>query len=306
MFKDNDLSDDSDSDDDDLFALPPTSAPSGDGRPVLAGRARWLKKPDADKKKKDKVGVKVIAKPKAGAKVEVAAIRRVQVVERALTEEEVNSRLEEVVASRGRKGTDPRELLRKLEMLSRQARKYGPRVEIPVVMYLVSVMYDSHRVIDDYMNLQTWRTAFRCISRVVNLLDSDPTLKLGMMPNEDATVSSGGTTSLMKKATDGGEQPEDEAAGEEKGEAAAVANDSANAEIIRVVGTLETFLVRLEGEYTKSLQQINPHTQVCMISLDLIWHPLASDRVASQAKACACGPWRAADFQHVRHSASAT
>lgn len=286
MFKDNDLSDDSDSDDDDLFApLPAAAAPSGDGRPALAGRARWLKKPDAEKKKKDKTVKAAPAKSKAGAKAVVMATRRVQVVERTLTEEEVSSRLEEIVASRGRKGTDPRELLRKLEMLSRQARKYGPRVEIPVVMHLVSVMYDSHRVIDDYMNLPTWRTAFRYIMRVVTLLESDLSLKLGMVPSDDATVSSGGTTSLMKKATGGGDQPEDEAAAEEKGEAESPASNS-SPDTIRVVGTLETFLVRLEGEYTKSLQQINPHTQVSTHCSDLLmYHPLASGRGASQARA---------------------
>ena len=100
---------------------PPPVPPAGDGRPVLAGRARWLKKADAGKKKKDKTTKAAPAKPKGGAKSVVIATGGVQVVERALTEEEVNSRLEEVVASRGRKGTDPRELLRKLEMLSRQA-----------------------------------------------------------------------------------------------------------------------------------------------------------------------------------------
>ena len=31
---------------------------------------------------------------------------------------------------------------------------------------------------------------------------------------------------------------------------------------IKIVGSLESFIVRLEDEYNKSLQQINPHTQV--------------------------------------------
>ena len=159
-----------------------------------------------------------------------------------------------------------------------------------MVSHLVSVMYDSHRVIDDYMNLQTWRTAFRCIMRVVNLLESNPSLRLGMVPNEDANVSSGATNSLMKKATDAGEKPEDEAVGEEKVEAS-----DPNIDVIRVVGTLETFLVRLEGEYTKSLQQINPHTQVSHHCFNFSMYPLASGRVASHAIACVYGPCRAVD-----------
>jgi hypothetical protein len=31
---------------------------------------------------------------------------------------------------------------------------------------------------------------------------------------------------------------------------------------MQVVGSIESFVLRLEDEYTKSLQQINPHTQV--------------------------------------------
>lgn len=250
MFKDNDLSDDSDSDDDDLFAPAPVgAAPSqGEGR-VLAGRARWLKKPESEKKKKDKASKVAAPKKQGEAKTGPSvALRRVQTLEKNLTVEEVNLRLAEVVASRGRKGTDPREALRKLEMLSRQARRHGPREEIPVLMNLISVMYDSHRVIDDYMDLHTWRTAFRCLMRVVALLSENLELVLGMLPSEDATQASGGSSTLMKK---NGEAVEEAPVDEEKAD-----------NVIKVVGALETFLSRLEGDFTKSLQQINPHTQV--------------------------------------------
>jgi translation initiation factor 3 subunit C len=257
MFKDNDLSDDSDSDDDDMFAPPAAAAAAkGDGR-VLAGRARWLKKPESEKKRKAKE-VKAAVPRKQGDGKTAVVTKRVQVVERPLTEDEVNVRIADVVASRGRKGTDPRELLRKLEVLSRQARRHGPRVEVPVVMHLISVMYDSHRVIDDYMDRSAWRTAFRYLMRVVALLNADKGLTLGMLPTEDVATASA-TSGLMKKDKD-----EDGAA---EGAAAAAGDNSntrssGNENVILVVGTLETFLSRLEGEYTKSLQQINPHSKV--------------------------------------------
>ena len=262
MFKDNDLSDDSDSDDDDLFAPAPAAAPAqGEGR-VLAGRVRWLKKPESEKKKKDKINK--AAAPKKQGEVKTGpsvAVRRVQALEKNLTPEEISMRMAEIVASRGRKGTDPRELLRKLEMLSRQSRRHGARVEIPVVMHLVSVMYDSHRVIDDYMDLNTWRTAFRCLKRVVSMLSENQEISLGMMPSEDITQASGGSSTLMKKA----EGNSTEAPAEE---------DAGDKNVVRVVGTLETFLSRLEGEFTKSLQQINPHTKVreiIALTLNLPW-----------------------------------
>jgi translation initiation factor 3 subunit C len=161
---------------------------------------------------------------------------KVEAIELVLTEEELSNRMKDIVASRGRKGTDPRDLLRKLEVLSRAARRFGPRVEIPVLMHLISAMYDAHRVIDDFMVLHQWRTCFRSLMRVVNLLSEDHKLELTALVEEGYSVGIAGG-------------PEEEVKEENKN-------------MISVVGSLETFLMRLEDEYTKSLQQINPHTQV--------------------------------------------
>ena len=40
------------------------------------------------------------------------------------------------------------------------------------------------------------------------------------------------------------------------------ASDGVKRGFLQVVGNLEAFIARLEDEYTKSLQQINPHTKV--------------------------------------------
>ena len=46
-------------------------------------------------------------------------------VEENMTEEILDKKINELVASRGRKNTDPREVLRKLEVLSKSARPLG-------------------------------------------------------------------------------------------------------------------------------------------------------------------------------------
>lgn len=46
-------------------------------------------------------------------------------VEENITEEVLDKKINELVASRGRKNTDPREVLRKLEVLSKSARPLG-------------------------------------------------------------------------------------------------------------------------------------------------------------------------------------
>ena len=231
-----------------------------DGRPVLVGRARWLKKPEAVNKTKStkdlsKTRAAQIAgakpsKDEAPAKTAQPTPRKVpQVQERALTEEELQSKLADLISARGRKGTDPREMLRKLEVLTRGARRFGAKVEIPVLMHLVSAMYDAVRGIDDYMDVQQWRTCFRCLIRITSLLESHAGLTLGVLSAED-------TTDLLVKAQQVNliRKRDSDAAEEEK--------SPVNPNVVPVVGTLSSFVQRLEDEYTKALQQINPHTSV--------------------------------------------
>jgi len=176
--------------------------------------------------------------------------RQVEVI----TEEILDKKISDYMASRGRKQTDPRELLRQLEVLAKASRKFGPRKEIPVIMHLISAMYESHHGIDDYMELHQWRTCFRYLLRITALLNANTDIVLGLMPTEDVTdlvLASQINTDLMKK--------KDAAEGELPVEDKPKENKSG---VLSVVGNLESFVARLEDEYTKSLQQINPHTQV--------------------------------------------
>jgi len=246
-----------------------------EGRPELVGRARWLKKASTAVVKK--VAKVQVAKPKEEAKAAATQLRKIPLVEAVLTEEELRRKLGELMSSRGRKGTDAREVLRKLEVLARGARKFGPKVEIPILMHLVSAMYDATRGIDDYMDVQQWRTCYRCLTRIMALLEAGRALSLGPMSSEDATdlLVKTSQTSLMAKK---------KAVEETEAEDAAPADPN----VIPVVGTLSSFAQRLEDEYTKALQQINPHTSVRALPLSppsshacavLCYYPLANSRV---------------------------
>jgi translation initiation factor 3 subunit C len=222
----------------------------------LKGRARWLKKAPTVGKAKPKATTERTKGSSANRTVKVKNYdgdtkkKAVWHLNDEMKEEELDKKISELIISRGRKNTDPRELLRKLEMLSKASRKFGIVKEIPILMHLISAMYDAHRSIDDYMDLQRWRTCYRCLMRIVQLLDSNRSIVLGCIPSEDVTDML--LQPLIKvKRSDGNESeiPEDK-----------------NRSVLKVVGSLDTFLVRLEDEYTKSLQQINPHTQV----LDII------------------------------------
>lgn len=173
-----------------------------------------------------------------------------------MTEENLDKKVNELVASRGRKGTDPKTVLYQLEVLSKVARYFGPKKEIVVLMHLISSMFDANRTLDDYMDLRTWRTCRQSMMRVVTILESHKQLILSILTADDMTdlIVTGKQTDFLKK-----EESDDE---DDK--------KKVNPNEIKLAGSLENYLIRLEDEYTKSLQQINPHTQV--ISFHYYYH----------------------------------
>ena len=167
-------------------------------------------------------------------------------IEDKITEEELDKKVNELVGTRGKKNTDPRVVLRQLEVLTKVARVYGARKEIPVLSHLISAMFDSKRLIDGYMDHQQWRTCFRSLSRILKLLDKNPSLVLGTISSEE--VADLIINAQIKTVADS--TPSEEAKSGEK--------EKKN--VVKTVGTIESFIIRLENEYTKSLQQINLHT----------------------------------------------
>lgn len=58
------------------------------------------------------------------------------------------------------------DVLRQLSVLAYVARRMGPIREIPIIMYLVSAMFDTLRNIDDYMETPMWKSCRGYINRV--------------------------------------------------------------------------------------------------------------------------------------------
>lgn len=231
-----------------------SSSESEDDRQELKGRARWLKKvvtteeKSARDVKKEQKKIEGPRKKRDFAEPTPVSKRTQSnwLLEDKMTEEELDKKVTDLVSSRGRKNTDAREVLRQLEVLTKAARLHGPRKEIPVLMHLISAMFDSHRSIDDYMELQQWRTCHRSLTRILTLLESSKKLILGTIGSDEVSdLLVGAHLKAVKK-----EEEETEVKSEE------------NKNLLKVVGSIDTFILRLEDEYTKSLQQINPHTQV--------------------------------------------
>ncbi|CAM9880819.1 unnamed protein product, partial [Scytosiphon promiscuus] len=225
---------------------------SEDESDMLKGRAKWLKKTDdtADvkKRKDEKRAAKVEdGKKKKDKAVVVAGKDKGPALKLDLdiTSEELEKRLRECLASRGRKATDPKDVLRQLSVLAYVARRLGPIREIPIIMYLVSSMFDTLRNIDELMETSMWKSCREYINRVTDLLEARPELTLGQMGNE--------VVADLLQAGTGVEVDESEVAD--------VVAEVEKTGVLKVVGSLSLYMIRLGDEYTKSLQSINPHTQ---------------------------------------------
>lgn len=205
----------------------------------MTGRARWLKKTvetkDVKKEKKKVVAPQThqqVVKEVFVPKVEKPSWR----IEDKMTEEELDKRISELVSSRGRKGVDQKDMLRQLEVLTKAARLHGAAKEIPVLMHLISSMFDTQKSIDDFMDHHQWNTCYRALVRVLSLIEQNRHLRIVTLGSDDLA-----DITLAVSKID-------------------VSTEGENT--VRVVGSVDSFVLRLEEEYTKSLQQINPHTQV--------------------------------------------
>jgi hypothetical protein len=77
----------------------------------------------------------------------------------------------DLVSSRGRRGTDTKSVLKKLERLSELAIKYGPRIEVPILMHVVTAQFDLIRSLDDYMETTSWKACMEQLNRVAGILE---------------------------------------------------------------------------------------------------------------------------------------
>ena len=266
---------DDDSDEDSLFGSDDGNDDSSDEEVMVEEIARveigkkrdfWLKKTvsaekdkddeessDDEERKQRKAQRELEAqlkKKKRQEELEAANNRKTQSYDYKMTEEQLDKKVAELIGSRGRRSTDIRVTIRHLEVLTKIARVFGAKKEIPVLMHLISATFDSLHSMDDYLELNSWRYVCRCIHKVLNLLEQHKSYVLKQVKNEDmmgnAIVTEGDSAAASATA------------------AATAAASGEKQHAVYVVGGLDAFFARLQEDYNRSLQQINSHTQVCI------------------------------------------
>ena len=151
------------------------------GLSELKGRAKWLKKNTVTKEKdkdKDKEGRAVKrqeqrAKQAAQRAQEAQSATKSIVPQEGLTPALLNRKVRELAQQRGRKGKDPRQMLHELEALHRLAVTFGPRIEVPILMQVISAQFGLQRTLDDYMETAEWKACALYLQRMAVVLVDD-------------------------------------------------------------------------------------------------------------------------------------
>jgi len=152
-------------------------------------------------------------------------------------------------------------------------------------MHLITAQFDLQRTIDEFMDIKSWKSCARQLNRIADVL-ADEKWKLGVLSADDVAndmmlLNMANKGNVMKSTKTGDEvQGAVDILGQEEtltnphtGEAE---TKEQRAERLRqekeasmskeeyytipVVGSLASFMNRLDEEYIKSLQRISPHT----------------------------------------------
>lgn len=226
---------------------------SEDDGKQLTGRARWLKKTPTTTQtaKETKREAKKNSAQRSTKKKEYSELSNLNWAAKkhpsildlgeTITVEDIQKKKQELLSMMGKKNSKDQDILLQLEVLAKAGRIFGPEHEIPLLMLLVSSIFRTVKSIDEYLNHQQWRTCFRSLMRIMSYIEMDKSLFLGVLGSNEianSSVINEGEKDLLAFTPPAGSTE------------------------VKVFGSLESFVLRLEDEYTKSLQQINPHTQV--------------------------------------------
>ncbi|KAF9186800.1 Translation initiation factor 3 subunit c [Haplosporangium sp. Z 767] len=142
------------------------------------------------------------------------------------TQENLFKKLREVIDARGKKNTNREEQVRILEKLLTIANT--PYQKIRVLLNLISAQFDFATGLSGYMNIPLWKNADKYLNNLLTILETNPGYVVKEnVPEEDDS--------------DKDRVPE-------------------NGETVYIQGSIVAFVDRLDDEFTKSLQNIDPHT----------------------------------------------
>jgi len=175
-----------------------------------------------------------------------------------LTPEAITKKLKEILAARGRRGTDRKQVIDDLRLLASKSR--NPLTLLKVQITLVSALFETSLNRGTHMIVEHWKNALSELNSVITSLSENPQIRLSedeeveeKDDDEDTLEKTIGnfitSTSEEKKSSKGEEKKSSK---EEK---------TADGDKVEyVIGNLYSFTHRLTAEYINSLRYIDHHS----------------------------------------------
>ena len=168
-----------------------------------------------------------------------------------VTYEMVDTKLAELIASRGKKGTDRHENVETLAYVATVATCAAQEIE--VLIMLISAQFDISGSMSTHMPIPIWKKCVNNLLRIDSLLKQNPQITLVETTEPDPKPS-----------------PDDIKAGKP----------------VQLWGSMCAFCERLDDEYFKSMQSIDPHTKEYVLRMqdEALFIVLATEMVSYYEK----------------------
>ncbi|XP_015273731.1 PREDICTED: eukaryotic translation initiation factor 3 subunit C [Gekko japonicus] len=139
----------------------------------------------------------------------------------------VVKKLNEILQARGKKGTDRAAQIELLQLLVGIAAEnnLGVAIDVKIKFNIVASLYDYNPNLATYMKPEMWQKCLDCIDELMNILFAQPNIFIGENIAEDSE------------------------------------NLSNNEQPLRVRGCILTLVERMDEEFTKIMQNTDPHSQ---------------------------------------------
>lgn len=208
-----------------------------------SGPSKWMLKAGEKKEEpKKNIKEKKDKEPKDRTKKAPKKVQPTEVEKKPveMNEEDIKKKLADILAARGKRNTDPLKQIQNLGDLVNYASNKGAELQLELLTHLISSQFDVNRSATGSMPVAMWKSCHDNLNKMLNILEQNPGISLHDLDVDEKPATF--PTEAESENMSSFEMEEEQ-------------------ELKLVSGNLVAFIQRLDDEYTKSLQSIDPHTK---------------------------------------------